>query len=237
MDLKGILASKKIEPKNLLQKMERKIKFLLSNNNLPVFITLSYWSFLEQKPKIWLKVIDGTSQNVVKEFIKQLTELIEEGGFSLTEFLINKKISKYLKFELKKNENFLKSLEKEIEIKNEDRGKITKILDLHNRLLQSIIKTAYFIPLKSSIAIKPTIGLLVINTKSKYNDNQLQLFESIARGLFTSIYEVESEYIIQSHALRSAVAAIMARNMSHNIGSHVLNYLSNPEDLDNLWII
>ena len=39
------------------------------------------------------------------------------------------------------------------------------------------------------------------------------------------------------YALRSAVAAIMARNMSHNIGSHVLNYLSNPEELDNLWII
>ena len=39
------------------------------------------------------------------------------------------------------------------------------------------------------------------------------------------------------HALRSAIAAIMSRNMSHNIGSHVLNYLSNPEELDNLWII
>ena len=42
---------------------------------------------------------------------------------------------------------------------------------------------------------------------------------------------------ILKHALRSAVAAIMARNMSHNIGSHVLNYLSNPDELDNLWII
>jgi hypothetical protein len=41
--------------------------------------------------------------------------------------------------------------------------------------------------------------------------------------------------IMQS--LRSAVAAIMSRNMSHNIGSHVLNYLSNPEELDSLWII
>jgi len=40
-----------------------------------------------------------------------------------------------------------------------------------------------------------------------------------------------------SYALRSAVAAIMARNMSHNIGSHVLNYLSNPDELKNLWII
>jgi hypothetical protein len=42
---------------------------------------------------------------------------------------------------------------------------------------------------------------------------------------------------IFKHALRSAVAAIMSRNMSHNIGSHVLNYLSNPEELDSLWII
>lgn len=39
------------------------------------------------------------------------------------------------------------------------------------------------------------------------------------------------------HALRSAVAAIMARNMSHNIGSHVLNYLSDPEEIDGLWVI
>jgi hypothetical protein len=47
---------------------------------------------------------------------------------------------------------------------------------------------------------------------------------------------IDKEKILEQ-SLRSAVAAIMARNMSHNIGSHVLNYLSNPEELNNLWII
>jgi hypothetical protein len=37
--------------------------------------------------------------------------------------------------------------------------------------------------------------------------------------------------------LKASVAAIMARNMSHNIGSHVLNYLSNPEEVNDLWMI
>lgn len=36
---------------------------------------------------------------------------------------------------------------------------------------------------------------------------------------------------VRDHARRSAVAAVMARNMSHNIGSHVLARLSAPTDL------
>ena len=63
-----------------------------------------------------------------------------------------------------------------------------------------------------------------------------------------SLYKLFNSYFLKigiedwsadavKHALRSAVAAIMARNVSHNIGSHVLHYLSNPEELDNLWII
>jgi len=41
------------------------------------------------------------------------------------------------------------------------------------------------------------------------------------------------------YALRSAIAAIMSRNMSHNIGSHVQNYLSNPDyfvNLEDFWL-
>jgi len=51
---------------------------------------------------------------------------------------------------------------------------------------------------------------------------------------FTSLKENIHKDIkeIQSHALHSAVAAIMARNMSHNIGSHVLNSVSvTPQNL------
>ncbi|MEO0183115.1 MAG: hypothetical protein ABIL40_06540, partial [candidate division WOR-3 bacterium] len=53
----------------------------------------------------------------------------------------------------------------------------------------------------------------------------------------TSVALVELENAkkeIKKHALRSAVAAIMARNMSHNIGSHVLANITN--DLDSLQV-
>lgn len=52
--------------------------------------------------------------------------------------------------------------------------------------------------------------------------------------LYISAQEMLKEAINRS--LRSAVAAIMARNMSHNIGSHVLAYLSDEDEVRNLWI-
>jgi hypothetical protein len=54
----------------------------------------------------------------------------------------------------------------------------------------------------------------------------LESFVSLRENIQKDIKE------IQLHALRSAVAAIMARNMSHNIGSHVLakmGYVNLPE--------
>lgn len=43
------------------------------------------------------------------------------------------------------------------------------------------------------------------------------------------VFSQELNELKRKHALRSAVAAIMARNMSHNIGSHVLNSLSDSD--------
>lgn len=47
----------------------------------------------------------------------------------------------------------------------------------------------------------------------------------------TSVYEtaIQRRKALE-HGRKSAVAAIMARNMSHNIGSHVLNYLATKEN-------
>jgi len=87
----------------------------------------------------------------------------------------------------------------------------------------------------SIIAIGLTKGL---NSNEHYFISNL-MRRSIEQVIMMNVsrrMEIERENAL-SHALRSAVAAIMARNMSHNIGSHVLNYLSNPEELDNLWII
>jgi len=46
---------------------------------------------------------------------------------------------------------------------------------------------------------------------------------------FGTLGLIEKEELFKKHALRSAVAAIIGRNMSHNIGSHVLFYLSEED--------
>jgi hypothetical protein len=84
------------------------------------------------------------------------------------------------------------------------------------------VYSGYLIPYSISIGITEWLGSSFIRN-----------FKSFISSIVLPILEKQ----IQSHALRSAVAAIMSRNMSHNIGSHVLNYLSNPEELDSLWII
>ncbi|MEM4358366.1 MAG: hypothetical protein QW244_03410 [Candidatus Pacearchaeota archaeon] len=77
--------------------------------------------------------------------------------------------------------------------------------------------------------------------EEKINDNTLQeIYKTALPSLSIVGFRFTTSYFytfIKNYALRSAVAAIMSRNMSHNIGSHVLNYLSNPEELDNLWVI
>lgn len=46
---------------------------------------------------------------------------------------------------------------------------------------------------------------------------------------------VDKEKQVERHARRAAVAAIMGRNMSHNIGSHVLNYLSEKDGVGKFY--
>jgi hypothetical protein len=78
---------------------------------------------------------------------------------------------------------------------------------------------------------------LLLRTTKEIEENLKNTIEEYIEGLIDELIEKIQQIEITKHALRSAVAAIMSRNMSHNIGSHVLNYLSNPEELNNLWII
>ncbi|MGQ9817015.1 MAG: hypothetical protein ACUVQ3_03570, partial [bacterium] len=126
------------------------------------------------------------------------------------------------------------------------------LLDEHQQIKQSIknLVTSFFIALKVIVGSKLLIYIPVHLSDNKFTssgmsaffnnnlcDQKIKLFCTYAIIFFTKTYIEQQEQIIKSHAIRSAVAAIMARNMSHNIGSHVLNYLSNPEELDNLWVI
>ncbi len=87
---------------------------------------------------------------------------------------------------------------------------------------------------------EPTNTEIIIWGKedTKVDEDMIDTFASIitkSDGIYDWVEE--GKLTMRQHALRSAVAAIMARNMSHNIGSHVLNYLSNPEELDKIWVI
>jgi hypothetical protein len=76
------------------------------------------------------------------------------------------------------------------------------------------------------------IGNVAVSVVTKKNSKVDSLLkeENILNDVIPFLHRVGSEIIrtyflweiSQSHALRSAVAAIMARNMSHNIGSHIL---------------
>lgn len=74
---------------------------------------------------------------------------------------------------------------------------------------------SYYVVFKNSIECK--------NTQSKIN----KIFQNFLIGYGLETYSSE----LRKTALQSSLSAVMSRNQSHNIGSHVLNNLSNPEKI------
>jgi hypothetical protein len=71
-----------------------------------------------------------------------------------------------------------------------------------------------------------TASSIMIGSKKILDSNKWEKFINLILQPILKIFTVsEIHRVSLLNALRSAVAAIMARNMSHNIGSHVLNYL------------
>ena len=84
--------------------------------------------------------------------------------------------------------------------------------------------------------ISEFIGGYAVAIREEMDKENLGKISSYFEAILNFLADIEQNHQIKNHALRSAVAAIMARNMSHNIGSHVLNYLSDPEVLDEIWV-
>jgi len=86
-----------------------------------------------------------------------------------------------------------------------------------------------------------SISFVFLKNSPYYPEIVTEILESreiLKSFLLKSSLELEARAFFRT-SLRSAVAAIMARNMSHNIGSHVLNYLSNPDyfvNLEDFWL-
>jgi len=95
----------------------------------------------------------------------------------------------------------------------------------------------YYIPTEFLYQRNLGIGGLIIVSNKDFENNFLIGLKIVTEDFLSKIGVY---YLFQNflhHTLRSAVAAIMARNMSHNIGSHVLNYLSKPEEINTLWFM
>ena len=72
---------------------------------------------------------------------------------------------------------------------------------------------------------RKVIGNLMIPSLIKFNDSVLSVFYEKTDYFLNKITQYEKAIIAKRNAVRSAIAQVMARNLSHNYGSHVLNHL------------
>lgn len=88
----------------------------------------------------------------------------------------------------------------------------------------------YYIP--SPIYSNTPIGGLVIGTGRLLNPDEIDNLEDIALKVSVDISFIEHKEKVMQQSRRTAVSAVMGRNMSHNIGSHVLWHLAQDIKLD-----
>jgi SAM-dependent methyltransferase len=211
--------------------------------------------------------INFSVENINKEYYKPIKEDIFHVDFNAQEVKdciqriknsISEDFFNTYKNEIKNGKSVLENtlLDEESPLLPDDKKleNFVKILLLHSLI---ILKwdTAVYIPAisllpekKETISFMSLGGIILFESNGnredlnkKFLENRINVLKTVINLKFRSLgiaeYARKVKHETKRHALRSAVAAIMARNMSHNIGSHVLNYLSNPEELNNIWII
>lgn len=100
---------------------------------------------------------------------------------------------------------------------------------LRELCISDIIAVGFYSLVEDRWACYLGIGLESPHNKRLQHNKQLQLEEKIKNYLY--LFVVPLYYYVHKHmhtyyACRSALAAVIARNMSHNLGSHVLPRLS-----------
>jgi hypothetical protein len=92
---------------------------------------------------------------------------------------------------------------------------------------QPHVRHVSFMPITVPSVRKNVVGILSINSQDHFKVSQIEpILQPVAEGLMAPFHLKEIDDQRHQFSLRSAIAAIMSRNMSHNIGSHVLWHLS-----------
>lgn len=76
----------------------------------------------------------------------------------------------------------------------------------------------YYFIVSNDFSNRISKSLLIFCTKNKLKNNQLGLLKLITQFVFSKDVFIK----LKQSQIKSAIAAIMSRNMSHNIGSHVI---------------
>jgi hypothetical protein len=89
------------------------------------------------------------------------------------------------------------------------------------------IRHVTFMPVAVPSNVKSIVGIISINSAEHIRVAELEPFgRPFVEGIMAPFLFREIDEQRHIFSLRSAIAAIMSRNMSHNIGSHVLWHLS-----------
>ena len=117
---------------------------------------------------------------------------------------------------------------------NTDSAIVEKFLNTQ-REQNGLVKYLYIIP--CGVSNRKTNSHMVIKTKHKLRFIDIQLLQITVNQLLPIYHDLISKKELLQESIRSAVSAIMARNMSHNLGSHFIsntkNYFGQLADEDN----
>jgi len=83
------------------------------------------------------------------------------------------------------------------------------------------LKSFYIFGIEGPTEYAKVIGGVAIGSVNELKEETLLIFREYIKGLMSPFHVKEMDQLRQRHALRSAIAAIMTRNMSHNIDSHI----------------
>jgi hypothetical protein len=89
------------------------------------------------------------------------------------------------------------------------------------------VRHVSFMPVTMPSARRNVVGIISMNSATHIKAQEFEpILQPLVEGIMAPFHLQEIDEQRRMFSLRSAIAAIMSRNMSHNIGSHVLWHLS-----------
>jgi len=184
-------------------------------------VEIHFWDILHKYKKFCTPIKIFKDSNILK------CGFINGKGEKINEF-----IKKYWFWNAFKQDNYFSYL---INVENEFSTIIQNYYNLLNPLNNSNF-VIYEVPLFLNIEKNDemiwyrSVGSLSIGLNSSDDNLISNLLDNQITSVITAIITKQYQAVARTNSLRSTVAAIMSRNMSHNLGSHVLSNLKGELD-------